>query len=103
MRPRPFLSFCVTLAVCAVLISADASPSCAAWDAQGDATRLLREAPSLAAFPGARGMVWLSSYNYSLRMDGLMEKRHRLLTPIETGQGRTFTIPRPSLATRPTP
>ncbi|MDR0648649.1 MAG: hypothetical protein LBF92_04885 [Synergistaceae bacterium] len=77
------------------MISADASPSCAAWDARGDATRLLREAPSLAAFPGARGMVWLSSYNYSLRMDGLMEKRHRLLIPIETAQGRTFTIPRP--------
>jgi hypothetical protein len=49
------------------------------WDAGADVVRLSREAPSSAAFSNAYGIVWLSSYNYKLRPDGGMEKRHRLL------------------------
>ena len=59
--------------------SAGASPCFAAWDAGADVRRLSREAPSIAAFPEAEGIVWLSSYNYSMRPDGNMEKRHRFL------------------------
>jgi hypothetical protein len=40
-------------------------------------------------------MVWLSSYNYSMRPDGSMEKRHRFLMPLEgTGaaESRAFGL-----------
>jgi hypothetical protein len=70
----------------------DIVPCHAAWDAGDDVRRLSKEVPSIAAFPEA-GMVWLSSYNYSMRPDGSMEKRHRFLMLLnENGADETDKV-----------
>jgi hypothetical protein len=76
-----------------------AAPCHAAWDAGADVRRISREAPSIAAFPDAEGVVWLSSYNYSLGLDGIMEKRHKFLMLLnENGAGKIGETGRFALA-----
>jgi hypothetical protein len=40
------------------------------WDVSAEITRLVTEAPTLAAFPGMPGVVWLHSDRYSLSENG---------------------------------
>jgi hypothetical protein len=40
------------------------------WDVSGEIMRLKSEAPTLAAFPGTPGVVWLNADRYSLSEDG---------------------------------
>jgi hypothetical protein len=40
------------------------------WDVAGEITRLAAEAPTLAAFPGTAGVVWLNEDRYSLSESG---------------------------------
>ncbi|MDR1516077.1 MAG: hypothetical protein LBS45_10295 [Synergistaceae bacterium] len=94
-------SFINALIIWVLLFCAVATPATAAWDAQGDVLRLGKEAPSLAAFPGAECIVWLSSHNYSMRPDGRPEKRHRLLILLaerDEGGPLAFDLPYPFAA-----
>ena len=40
------------------------------WNAGDEVSRLLYEAPTLAAFSGTSGVIWMSSHRYSLTPDG---------------------------------
>ncbi|MCL2683899.1 MAG: hypothetical protein FWE55_01515 [Synergistaceae bacterium] len=46
------------------------APALEKWNAGGEITRLLSEAPTLTAFPSTKGVVWLNSHRYSLMPDG---------------------------------
>jgi hypothetical protein len=91
-------SFIKAIFIGVLFVCAIAAPARAAWDAESDVRRLGKEAPSLAAFPGAECVAWLSSYNYSMRPDGRAEKRHRLLIMIgerERDEPLSFNLPYP--------
>lgn len=49
------------------------------WDIPGEIRRLYKEAPSIAAYPDVKGVVWLNSFTYDLASDGTMQKSHRFL------------------------
>ena len=40
------------------------------WNVGNEVSRLISEAPKLAAFPGTSGVVWMDSHRYSLTPDG---------------------------------
>ena len=40
------------------------------WNIGDEVSRLMSEAPTLAAFPGASGVVWMNSRRYSFTPDG---------------------------------
>ncbi|MDR3331518.1 MAG: hypothetical protein LBT08_02715 [Synergistaceae bacterium] len=49
------------------------------WDIRGEILRLKKEVPSLEAFRGVSGVVWLSAYRYELMPDGSTRKLHKFL------------------------
>jgi hypothetical protein len=53
------------------------------WNIPDEIARLSKEAPSLAAFPGVGGVVWVDSDNYSFTAEGA--KKHDNLFLILTG------------------
>lgn len=100
LRLRQFLTATLCFCSIAVLLGGAALPARAAdkWDVLKDIERLRGEAPSLAAFPDASGVVWMRDLSYSLRADGTMEKTRRLLLLvgqelIPSWTRRSFAIP----------
>ncbi len=68
------------------------------WNISGEIRRLYKEAPSISAYPDARGVVWLNSFQYNLASDGTMEKTHRFLMLMgqhRPGDETTHVIPIP--------
>ena len=68
------------------------------WNVRKDIERLRGEAPSLAAFPDASGVLWMRDLSYRLRADGTMEKSRRFLllvgqNLIPSWASKTFAIP----------
>lgn len=70
------------------------------WDVAADIRRLGREAPSLAAYPGADGIVWMKHHQYTLLPDGAMRRTHKLLLLLSDGATErsisSYPIPYPS-------
>ncbi|MDR1472679.1 MAG: hypothetical protein LBS75_09155 [Synergistaceae bacterium] len=72
----------VMLSLCSLFISplyAYAAGKAGDWDIPAEIRRLYREAPSLAAFPGVGGVVWMDSRDYSLGADGAKNVVHKYL------------------------
>ena len=68
------------------------------WNVVKDIERLRGEAPSLAAFPDASGVLWMRDLSYRLRADGTMEKSRRFLllagqNLIPAWASKTFAVP----------
>ncbi|MDR1915486.1 MAG: hypothetical protein LBQ58_02805 [Synergistaceae bacterium] len=98
MRRKEVILYALLL--CSLLASRlYAADNVSDWDVSAEIKRLYREAPSLAAFPDVDGVVWMSSYNYTLMPDGAMRRIHRFLILLgnETNEGMSSRkIPRPS-------
>jgi hypothetical protein len=70
------------------------------WDASAEVARLVSEAPTLGAFPGTPGVVWMSADSYSLTPDG--GKRHDSILLLLLAEGavkdeinsKIFPLPR---------
>ena len=79
--------FIIILSAVCLMISLLAAPAPALekWNVGEEIARLLREAPSLAAFPGAPGLVWMNSRRYSLTQDG--DKLHNGIFLLLLGDG----------------
>jgi hypothetical protein len=98
MRRKSFLFF-FEIALLGVILTLTAfTPCLASWDAGSEVSRLFREAPSPGAFPDAEGVVWFSSYKYSMTPDGSTRKRHRYLITLTDAARReqdAVTLPYP--------
>lgn len=79
---RNAILFTLTLAIVSFLQiqPVHAATQAGRWDISKEVLRLHRQAPSIEAFPDVESVVWFSSYLYSLKPDGTMEKIHRTLT-----------------------
>jgi hypothetical protein len=93
------------LVILASLLLASQLSGCAAgydgtWNVAEEILRLRREVPSLGAFKGVSGLVWLSSYDYLLRPDGTMQKTRRYLVMLsDEGDAEgadSMVLPHPS-------
>lgn len=68
------------------------------WNIPDEIRRLYKEAPSIAAYPDVKGVVWLNSFTYDLAPDGTMQKNHRFLMlsgQHRAGEDMAHVIPMP--------
>jgi hypothetical protein len=79
MRRRDAFAL-VLLPLCFLFISPlNAADKTGDWDIPSEIARLKREIPSIAAFPGVYGVVWMNSYSYSMGADGSRNTVHKYL------------------------
>jgi hypothetical protein len=98
MRRKSFLFFFEISLIGVILTLTAFTPCLASWDAGSEVNRLSREAPSPGAFPDTEGVVWFSSYKYSMAPDGSARKRHRYLITLTDAARReqnAVTLPYP--------